>query len=188
MRNAKGGHMFIGALTAAASIACVILAIPAKLKLGIPADATQALADAQAIAIPMTVMYGIGIIAAAAGLSCAYLVIRRNKDDFGRDYYNFSLKLAARWATIPTVGFLACQGWLFATLPATSKTLVMGTPLGIIWAAGVALGLLCAIIWLLIARSDSPLRMKGLSFVAVILMWLMHAMIGTLFVNFMSMW
>lgn len=187
MRNSKGGHIAMGVLAATASLACVVLAIPAKLTLGIPADAIQALMDAKTISLPMTVMFAIGIMAAAAGLSCAYLVIRRNKDDFGRDYYNFSLKLAARWAALPMIGFLACQGWLFAVLPQNFKTMVMETPLGIVWAVGAGLGLICTIIWIVIARSETPLRLKGLTFVGVIILWLAYTMIATMFVNFMSM-
>lgn len=187
MRNAKGGHMAIGMLAALASLVAVVLAIPEKLKLGIAPDAVQPLADAAAIAIPMTASYVMGIVSAAAGLSCAYLVIRRNKDDFGRDYYNFSLKLAARWALTPMIGFLACQGWLFAVLPESFKTMVMGTPLGIVWAAGAGIGLLCSILWFVVARNDTPLRMKGLTFLGVLGLWILHALIGTLFVNFMSM-
>lgn len=187
MRKAKGGHMTLGILATAASLAAVVLGIPAKLKLGIPADATGQLADAAAIAIPLTAAYAMAIAATAAGLSCAYLVVRRNKDDFGRDYYNFSLNLAARWAAVPMLGFLGCQGWLFAVLPASFKTMVMGTPLGYVWAAGGAIGLLCAVTWFVVARSESPLRMKGLTFVGVLLLWLMHTMTGTLFINFLSM-
>lgn len=189
MRNSKGLHMTLGLGAAISAIGVVAIAVPAKLMIGLPPETaeTQAALGLQSMILPMAIMYTIFIVTTAAGLSCAYLVLRRNKDDFGRDYYNFSLKLAARWATIPMIGFIACQGWLFAVLPETFKTMVLGTPLGIVWCIGTGLGLTCAILWVLIARSQTPLQLKGLTFLAAGLLWLMHTMNATLFMNFMSM-
>ncbi|WP_319466480.1 hypothetical protein [uncultured Pseudodesulfovibrio sp.] len=188
MRSAKGFHIVLGLIAALGGLAAVTIAVPAKLLIGqTAADPAQAAYNAQALQLPMAIMYAILTIAAAAGLSCAYLVLRRNKDDFGRDYYNFTLKLAARWAAIPMVGFLACQGWMFATLPESFKTMTMGTPLGFVWAGATAIGAICTILWLIIARSAAPLQLKGLTFLAALLMWLMHALNVTLFMNFMSM-
>ena len=39
----------------------------------------------------------------------------------------------------------------------------------------------------MIARSETPLRLKGFAFLALVLMWLMHALNATLFMNFLSM-
>lgn len=184
LRTSKGLHMTLGFGASISAVALIATGVPAKLMIGTPADMAESI---QAMILPMAIMYTILIVASAAALSCAYLVMRRNKDDFGRDYYNFSLKLAARWATIPMLGFLGCQGWLFAVLPQDFKTMVMETPLGIVWAAGAGLGLICAIIWVLIARSEKPLQLKGLTFVAIAIMWLAHTANATLFLNFMSM-
>ncbi|MDC0335624.1 hypothetical protein OAN24_01830 [Pseudodesulfovibrio sp.] len=189
MRQAKGLHLMLGGVAALASILCIALGVPAKLMIGLPAEVAQAQVqlDLQSMIVPMAVMYTILTLSAAAGLSCVYLVLRRNKDDFGRDYYNFALKLAARWATLPMFGFLACQGWLFAVLPENFRIMTLGTPLGIIWAVGTGLGVICAIIWILIARSTAPLQLKGLTFLAAGLLWLMHVANSTVFVNFMTM-
>lgn len=185
MRNAKGAHMALGTLASTSAVAMIAMAVPAKLGVNISGGTGNP--DIQSLALPVAAVYTVFIMVAAAGLSCAWLVMRRNKDDFGRDYYNFSLKLAARWAFIPMIGVLAFQGWLFASLPDTVCTLVTGTPLGLVWAAGAALSLVCAVIWLLIARSGSPLRLKGLTFLAAVLLWLSHTANVVLFVNFMSM-
>ncbi|WP_428566400.1 MAG: hypothetical protein ACP59X_06220 [Solidesulfovibrio sp. DCME] len=42
----------------------------------------------------------------------AWLVWRRDKDDFGRDYYNFTLRLAARVGFVGQVLALGAMGWL----------------------------------------------------------------------------
>lgn len=189
MRQSKGAHMTLGFLATVSAIALVAIAVTAKLIIGLPPELAQSqiALGVKSMIAPMAVMYVILTMASAAGLSCTYLVLRRNKDDFGRDYYNFSLKLAARWAAIPMVLFLVCQGWLFAVLPETFKTMVMGTPLGIVWAVGAGFGLISVIIWALIARSQTPLQMKGLTFLTAALLWLMHTANATLFMNFMSM-
>lgn len=189
MRNNKGLHLTIGMGAALAAIACVSIGVQSKLMAGLSPEMAQeqAALGIRSMLMPMAAMYTILVMVSAAGLSCAYLVIRRNKDDFGRDYYNFSLRLAARWAVVPTIGFIACQGWLFAVLPETFKTMILDTPLGIVWAAGTGLCLICAIIWFIIARSETPLRIKGLTFLAVGLLWLAHVANATMFVNFMSM-
>lgn len=184
LRTSKGIHMTMGFGACAAVIAMFVLGIPAKLSIAVAPTAEQTM---QLTPLPLIAMYLFFMVAAAAGMSCAYLVIRRHKDDFGRDYYNFALKLASRWALIPMVGFLACQGWLFATLPEGIKTLVLETPLGIVWGASTFFGLLCLVIWGLITRSSSPLQIKGLTFTGVLLLWLVHTGNALLFVNFMSM-
>lgn len=187
MRNAKGVHIALGLLAAAVSVAAVAMAVPAKLMIAQPGEASFQSVFSSSMALPMAVMYPLLSISSAAALSCAYLVLRRNRDDFGRDYYNFGLRLAARWAVIPMLGFLACQGWLYAVLPGPVKTMTMETTLGCVWLGAVAIGVLCLIPWILIARSETPLRLKGFGFLALVLMWLMHTLNATLFMNFLSM-
>lgn len=185
MRNAKGLHMTLGFGTLLSVVAMMGLGIPAKLNFSLSGQESNP--EILSIVLPMTVMYTLFIMVVAGAMSCGWLVLRRNKDDFGRDYYNFALKTAARWSFIPMIGTLVCQGWMFTALPETMKTLVTGTPLGLVWAVGAGVGLICAILWLLIARSESPLQLKGLTFLNIILLWLMHTANVVLFVNFMVM-
>jgi len=189
MRNTKPLHIFLGLIAALAGLAAVAIVTPAKLTFNLSqgSPSQEALAQIAIMGLPMAVMYALLVLSAAAALSLTYLVIRRNKDDFGRDYYNFSLRLAARWAALPMIGFIGCQGWLFATLTEKIKTLVLGTPLAYVWGGLTILGVACSVIWIIIARSESPLRLKGLAFLAVALFWLAQALNATLFVNFMTM-
>ena len=189
MREAKPLHIAIGAVSALSAIAAVAIVTPAKLAFNLSqgTPTQEALATVTAMSLPISAMYALLILAAAAGLSLAYLVIRRNKDDFGRDYYNFSLRLAARWAVLPMIGFLACQGWLYSTLPEKMQTLILGTPLAYVWAGLSVFGATLVAVWMIVARSESPLRLKGLAFLAVFLFWAMHALNATLFVNLMTM-
>jgi hypothetical protein len=187
MRDAKGIHMAMGLIAALAALTAVAVAVPVKLLIGLPPEAAQYPLTAESMLWPMSAMYVVLCVCAAAGLSCVYLVVRRNRDDFGRDYYRFSLNLASRWALVSMLIFLACQGWLFAVLPDMFRTMTMETPLGLVWAAGCVLGLACVGLWAATARSDTPLRLKGLTILAACLLWLMHALNVTVFMNFMSM-
>ena len=187
LRTSKGLHISIGVVAALASAIWIALTIPAKLQLSLPGAQTANLAMAESLALPLTVMHVFLLVSAAAGLSLAFLVLRRNKDDFGRDYYTFSLNLAARWAAISMIAALLCHGWLLAVLPDAARTLTMNTPLLFVWIGAAALALTCIGVWAALARSKAPLQLKGLAFAALVFLWLAHTCNATLFFNFMTM-
>lgn len=189
LRNAKGAHMALGMVATCGALIGLAIVVPAKLAFNFSQSGSSpdALAKTAILAQPMSAMYALLVLSAAAGLSLVYLILRRNKDDFGRDYYNFALRMAARWSMLPMIGFLGCQVWLYARLPENTKLLILGTPLAYVWMALAVLGALCAFIWLFMGRSESPLRLKGLAFLAIALFWAMHALNATLFINFMTM-
>ena len=187
MREAKTLHTLLGAVSALSAIGAVAVITPAKLAFNLTRGTLSEETVAPAISLPVSAMYALLVLSAAAALSLVYLVVRRNKDDFGRDYYNFALRLAARWAMLPMIGFLACQGWLYARLPEKIQTIILGTPLAYVWVGVVVLGVTNIALWMTLARNESPLRLKGLAFLALFFFWIMHALNATLFVNFMSM-
>ena len=189
LRTAKAAHMALGLVATFGAIIGLAIIVPAKLALNFSLTETtgDALTNTAIMAQPMSAMYALLALSAAAAMSLSYLIIRRNKDDFGRDYYNFALRMAARWALLPMIGFLGCQGWLYSRFPTNIQTLILGTPLAYVWTALVCIGAVCCFIWLFLGRSESPLRLKGLAFLTLALFWIMHALNVTLFVNFMTM-
>jgi len=103
----------------------------------------------------------LGISLAMAGaLSPLYLIYRRDKDDFGRDYYGYALKMAAKWATFSTLAALACQAGLFAIL----WPVVRDLPIRPSFFWGEGLGLVCLVmaclLWGLVLKNQNPLRLK----------------------------
>ena len=52
----------------------------------------------------------------AGTFTAGWLVWRRDKDDFGRDYYNFTMRLSARVGFAGQVAALAGMGWLIVGL------------------------------------------------------------------------
>lgn len=104
-------------------------------------------------------------------LGLAYLLARRNVEDFGRDYYRFALPQAAKWAAL-----LLGQAFFLAWVVYTEGRAVWLLPPKEMLALGVALGgfILYGLLLIIFLRSANPLRAKasalgasGLGIVAV---------------------
>ncbi|MFV0421751.1 hypothetical protein [Oleidesulfovibrio sp.] len=107
---------------------------------------------------------------AAGGLGLCYLLMRREADNFGRDYYNFSAAYCAKCALFPS---------MLQTVPAAllvwmSQSLItpftIQNPFLALWAAGIALPLLSCILWAVIAKSNTPMRHKPGMIIALFLL------------------
>lgn len=99
-------------------------------------------------------------LAFAAAFACLWLLLMRNREDFGRDYYAFALKACAKWALIATltaipVGALAFFQGRTIMLPELSHL-----PSLLLDALSVILPLFACLLWLLIIRSEHPMRRK----------------------------
>lgn len=110
------------------------------------------------------------IFAMAAAISCCWLVIRRKKDDFGRDYYNTMLSWCAAWAR-NAWAFL----WLLLVVSTglsiwlQSKTGAFDPDAAILDASLVLLWLIPALLWTWVLRSRVPMRESWALFVNFIL-------------------
>jgi len=108
------------------------------------------------------------IFPAALGLSLAfagslgglYLIHRRDKDDFGRDYYNYSLKLACKWALFSTLPALVFLGGHFARLWPEVRNLPSRQIFFWSEAAVLASFAMACLLWILVIRNQNPLRLK----------------------------
>jgi len=128
-------------------------------------------------------IYLIMAMAFAAAASGLYLVLRRNKDDFGRDYYKFSLPVVSRWALLPTlVQAAASAGVIYYICGQDITPLYSNIPVAISFGVSLLLTLICCAIWIVTLRSETPMRHKiGLG-LAPLLVVLAHAtlMSGTM--------
>ncbi len=99
-------------------------------------------------------------LTSASAMSGFYLVLRRNKDDFGRDFYAFAYKLIAKWGWVTNVIALLClAGFAYMQredVPAKQEAF------SIFVAAGVFAGMLLIslLLWIILASSKSPLRQR----------------------------
>ena len=129
-----------------------------------------------AIGPVMAAVIGNGV-GAAGILGMGYLVLRRNRDDFGRDYYRFALPQAARWGPVLLVPVAILGAWLgFRGVTWTPVLTALLAAVGVSALAGVVL--LARVI-----RSRHPLRLKGSVFAACLLAWILDAAFVLLFLS-----
>ena len=113
--------------------------------------------------------------AGAAALSIVWLFLRRNKDDWGRDYYVFAMRLASRRASLALFAAICVQGWLVASLQSVPPVILMRTDIGLLWALGLVFGAVAAWLFFRLSRSEHPMRGKASAAVAIVCLWLMVA-------------
>ncbi len=165
MKNSKSAHSLIGIASGLALFAALYALVSTfrlySLHAPLPLSGWDFFVPPQN-AFFWPILFGVMTLALclAGGFGGLYLVARRTKDDFGRDYYGFTLKLAARWAFFAGLVHLAALGhiynglWPFATVHAASDLLF--------WAMAASLGLwvLALILWGVTAFSSYALRLK----------------------------
>ncbi|MDD4951588.1 MAG: hypothetical protein PHV85_03460 [Desulfovibrionaceae bacterium] len=187
----KPVHILLGALTSLAGLMTVFACLVAVRAVGLaslsqadsqPVDLALGL-SAGSLVWPLSTICALLALAYAAGASLVYLLYRRKKDDYGRDYYAFALRLGARLALWPMLACLLCNAWLFAALPRKLTDLIPGSAAALAWAGGLGLALVCCLLWGLVARSQAPLRLKGLIFAAALGLWASHSLLLTAFLS-----
>ncbi|MBT8764504.1 hypothetical protein KFV02_11225 [Desulfohalobiaceae bacterium Ax17] len=117
---------------------------------------------------PITSQLFILSLVAAASFGFLYLVLRRFKDDFGRDYYRYSLNLTAKWNIFSLLfSFLPCI-WVYVLLRDKLKIIELYLPAATIVLCTVLIIILCSIL----IKSIQPLRLKGVMICCLILVWI----------------
>jgi len=99
-------------------------------------------------------------LAAGGALAQIWLILRRHKADYGRDYYTFAMHYCARFALAFTVFATGLAGGVYWLLR-QSVPVELSQPHdpGILLIAA-ALPLCSCILWLVIGNSETPLRHK----------------------------
>lgn len=106
-------------------------------------------------------IYLIMAISFAATAGGLYLVLRRNKDNFGRDYYKFSLPVIAKWALVPTFAQLAAVIAILCYMVGPNiQLLYQNLPTAIALGTSLGLIILCCAIWIVTWKSETPMRHK----------------------------
>lgn len=106
--------------------------------------------------------------AACGALTQLWLIMRRAKADYGRDYYVFAMHYCARIALFFTLAATVLAGLIFWRLreftpPVFSQPQDIGL---ILIAAGMPLS--CCLLWFCICKSETPLRHKPGAFFALL--------------------
>ena len=111
-------------------------------------------------------------LAAGAGLSQLWLIMRRFKADYGRDYYAFAMRYCARVALTFTLTAALAVGALLFLLRQFIPAQLMQTPDVGITIIAFGLPLSCCQLWLGITKSENPLRHKIGAFFACIFLFI----------------
>ena len=107
----------------------------------------------------------------AGGLGALWLVVRRHRDDYGRDHYTQMLPWCALWARnswvvlwMLLVGFTAINIWHASLAGETLSMHEMAR-----YGARLLLWLIPGLLWTIVARSATPLRHKLTLLLAMVL-------------------
>jgi len=111
-------------------------------------------------------------LAAGAGLAQLWLIMRRFKADYGRDYYAFAMRYCARAALLCTLASTLIGSGVYLLLrrsipPEFTQPQDIG-----VTAIAIGLPLSCCLLWLGIAKSENPLRHKPGAFFACVFLFI----------------
>lgn len=148
LKTQKGLHAVVG-LSASLMLWLALyagLAASRPLALGLPPDAGPAFLLPPGNSLFWRLLAeGLTLSLALAGVfTGAWLVWRRNKDDFGRDYYNFTLRLTARIGFVALVASLGAMAWLcLGLMPLVGELSTRLTVAVGLYGSGLLLALVC---------------------------------------------
>ncbi|MFW5734132.1 MAG: hypothetical protein ACOCWR_03635 [Oceanidesulfovibrio sp.] len=186
LKEAKPFHMLMGWLTVLISAGGVFLLLALKrVMLHYPeafaADPSMASFVSGVRSIPMmsTIwpFFAAVILTApvvAGGFGTLWLLLRRNMEDFGRDYYAYAFKRAAKFALIFGIPAACAVAWHAVWLapritPEGLASIDLTHPIWIAFGVSVGSLLLACALWAVIAASKTPLRQKPAAWLAAVL-------------------
>lgn len=137
---------------------------------GIPLDAPAFIPPVQSSLWPLIGLWMPLSVCLGAALGLGYLVMRRGRDDWGRDYYRYAAPFLAKWHLLTGLGSCLVLGWLFWSVKSGFN---MYLPQ--IFYPGMA-GVACLVLGLVISAglvlSENPMRMKASILALVMLSYL----------------
>ncbi len=180
LRQRRGPHLAMGVLGVIGSVAVLGYSLAGKLfAMQLPHGHLGSITFADLLATAVSpvywallVQYALLALACAGALGLIWLVLRRGRDDYGRDYYVFAAKSCARWAGWSTLGGVAAFGAMMGLIWAHVAASSYAEPLLIFSGAGASLALLACLCWMAVARSAAPMRLKPAMVLGVLLLWL----------------
>lgn len=155
-----------------------------------PEEAMQAfmvlLAGLHSVGFALFVVFALCLaLAAAYGLALCWHILRRNADDFGRDYYTFTLAMRSRQAM--SAGLLltlsaASMFWMYPAVDGAQSLALL--PFAAQYApvaltAGMFFLPVAALLWYAVSRAALPMQRRSLAFLALpLLLAGVYAVIG----------
>ncbi|WP_045210847.1 hypothetical protein [Desulfonatronovibrio magnus] len=139
--------------------------------------------DLNSIFLPLAAQAFLLSLAAAAVTGMLYLLLRRSRDDFGRDYYRFALAFGARWGIMfAALSPLTCL-WLFMLMEDALTYDYIAIP-GAVYS--LSLIIMAIILWR-ISRSEQPMRNKLAIIICPLFIWLIFVARFVSYLEFTNM-
>jgi len=181
LSNSRGAHAALGVLASISALAALLLAAMSKQHLLLLADkdatypTLEGLARIQ-LADPETWGYFalLSTVALASGgaLSQLFLLIRRNRDDYGRDYYAYAARTTCRWTWIFALLALAPWGYFASVMMPSLKIMPQSeATMGFFFAYPVFMAVAVALFFA-VGRSAMPMRHKPAMICGAASIWL----------------
>lgn len=185
LKKRKGTHLFLGFLAAGSCLAILFLillflvSLVQPIEIDIlwvrPLELLRELCAAYFSAPLLWLLTAYLVftgIAAGLGLSQLWLIMRRYKDDYGRDYYNFAMRYCAKISLVCTL-IATIIGAISIWLLVASSPLIFLQPQdrGVLLIA-FGLPISCCVLWACILKSETPMRHKPGAFFACLFFFL----------------
>lgn len=181
LKNMRGLHILIGVLASLSAVCALLGAVMIKrhiLRLAGEDKVYPTLEGLVKIQIvsPETWAHFAHLVMLAlcsgGALVLVFLLLRRTRDDYGRDYYAYTVRFASKWAAV--FGLLTALPWAYLLLIMWPGIKVMphNAPVIGLAAAYSALLLLAAIFFFIVGRAEMPLRHKPIIITGLIAVWL----------------
>ncbi len=190
MKQVKSAHILLGWLTVLSTVATAFLALvlqwimrhyptASAVDRSIASffSAIGSIEPLSSVWPMLTLTVCLGVTACAA-LGLGWLLARRRKQDFGRDYYAFAYRKtaqAAMWAGLVSV---APMVWLGVTHAGRLGVFDVRQPAWLAYTIGVTCLLLASLAWRGIAHSETPLRLKPAALLAGVLLFAVLVCLG----------
>lgn len=179
LRQAKTVRKLLGLLAALAALLAAYLVLGFKRALLLTPELFSTMPMPEALRLiygppasslfwPLLVQTLLAGLTCASGLGLIHLILRRARDDYGRDYYNASLKYCARWALVPTLLQLAPMALIVSRLGPSFGLWDMNNVMLLGFGLAAVMLLLAVALWAVVARSNNPLRQKPAIFLAML--------------------
>ncbi|WP_029893338.1 hypothetical protein [Desulfohalovibrio reitneri] len=180
LKSTPGTHLGLGWLAALCGLGGLFVFQAFLSAASVPLHAEQAAAPSLATLLPppgtdffwpLTVGHLLLAPACASALAPAYVLLRRPRDDWGRDYYAQSLRRLAGLSLLFMPCYLAAHGWLvWKAWQAFGQALTTPALLWP-WLAGAAACVAACVLWRVVCRAENPLRHKIWIWFALLLLW-----------------
>ncbi|MDL2209556.1 hypothetical protein LJC26_01985 [Desulfovibrio sp. OttesenSCG-928-O18] len=95
-----------------------------------------------------------------AAFATVWLLVMRERQDFGRDYYGFALPYCAKWALFSTLFAIFTGAYAFFRGREIMLPELSHLPSLLLDALSVILPLVACLLWLLLIKSEHPMRRK----------------------------